>query len=264
MPTFRRTLALLFFMAVLATPQLAAQEADLTAVKSGPSEAAPGDDVPYSVTITNLGPNPAVNVTIVDNVPAGMTFVSATQTGGPAAVCTTPDPGDSGTITCTVAELAPAASLDFTFVFNIPPTTPGETTFTNVVTFTSDTFDPNEENNIGVASTTTPAVPQGDLSIEKNGPGAVGPGTTFSFTIALANGGPNDALNVTLQDTIPGDLQFVSLVQESGPAMSCTTPAVGAGGTITCTAATFAAGAEALFTLTTSVPAGTPSGTTYT
>ena len=45
--------------------------------------------------------------------------------------------------------------------------------------------------------------------------------------------------------------------------MACMTPAGGSGGAITCSAATFPAGATASFTLIGHVPPGTPSGTVF-
>ncbi len=263
MSTPRGLLLLLLLTVTLSAPRALAQEADLLLTKSGPAEAAAGSDVPYEIQLTNLGPDDAVGVSIDDNIPAGMTFVSATQSSGPAVSCSTPAVGDGGTVSCTLVTLAAGASVELTFTFNIPPATPPSTTFTNFVTKSSNSFDPNEENDVGIATTTTPAPPQGDLFVEKSAPGAAGPDTDLVYTITVGNGGPDDAENVELNDTLPGDLTFVSLTQENGQTMSCSTPAIGAGGTITCTAAAFAPG-SATFTLTAHVPDDASAGTTYT
>ena len=73
--------------------------------------------------------------------------------------------------------------------------------------------------------------------------------------------GPDAAENVTLTDTLPGLVEFVSATQDSGPALACTPPPVGSSGTLTCTAASFPAGATAVFTLVVHIPAGVQSGT---
>ncbi|HYK00647.1 MAG TPA: hypothetical protein VE974_02760 [Thermoanaerobaculia bacterium] len=262
--TLRGLPLLVLFAVILSAPRAQAQEADLLVTKNGPAEAAAGSDVPYEITVTNLGPDDALNVSVTDDIPPGMTFVSATQDSGPAASCSTPPVGDGGPVTCSVATLSAGAALELTLVFNIPPQTPPGTTFSNFVTKTSDTFDPNEENDTGFASTSTMFPPQGDIFIAKSGPGSAGPDTNVAFTITIGNAGPDAAETVELNDTLPGDLQFVSLTQENGPSMSCSTPAIGAGGTITCTAATFAAGASATFTLVAHVPGDSGSGTLYT
>jgi uncharacterized repeat protein (TIGR01451 family) len=262
-PMLRRLPLLVLLAVILAAPLAGAQEADLLVTKDGPAEAAAGSDVPYDVAVTNLGPDDAMNISIIDNIPAGMTFVSATQDSGPAVSCSTPPVGDPGTVTCTVATLGAGATVQLTLVFNIPPATPPATTFNNFVTKTSDTFDPNDENDTGFASTSTAAEPQGDLFISKSGPAAAGPGTDFVFTITVGNAGPDTATGVEMNDTLPGNLEFVSLAQDNA-LLNCSTPAPGSGGTITCTAPTFAAGEVTTLTVTVHVPADTPSGTEYT
>ncbi|HEX9984262.1 MAG TPA: DUF11 domain-containing protein [Thermoanaerobaculia bacterium] len=258
-------LAVAFLAATLVAPVLFGQEADLQVTKSGPSQAGAGADVSYEVTVQNLGPDDAATVTLDDFIPAGMTFVSAAQNSGPAFNCTLPAFGDGGTINCTIAVLPSGSVATFTFVFNIPPTTAPSTFFTNIAQVSSQSLDPNDENNVAPAVTSTPAAAEGDVFVDKQATAtAAGPGTEVSFQLTIGNAGPDAAENVTMTDILPGDLTFVSLNQTSGPVLSCTTPAVGAGGTITCTTASLATGAIATFTLTAAIPAGTPSGTTYT
>jgi uncharacterized repeat protein (TIGR01451 family) len=240
-----------------------AATADVAVTKSGPAQAAAGTNVTYDVTVRNLGPHAAANVALIDEVPAGMTFIGTNATGAPHFTCTTPDSGDTGTITCTAATLPAGASAAFQFVFTIPAGTEPSTTFTNVATVTTTSIDPNDENDTGVASTTTPAPPVGDVGVSKGGPIAAGRDTDVVFIIRVFNSGPAAATNLSLQDTLPGDLVFQTL-EQSGTPLACTTPPMGAGGTITCTAASFAAGASTTLTLTARVPSSTPSGTTYT
>jgi uncharacterized repeat protein (TIGR01451 family) len=258
-------LAVAFLAVTLVAPVLFGQEADLQVTKSGPSEAAAGADVSYDVTVQNLGPDDAAGVALDDFIPAGMTFVSYTQSSGPAFTCSVPAVGDGGTLNCTIASLPANSAASFTFVFNIPPATPPSSFFTNIAQVSSQTFDPNDENNVAPAVTSTPAAPEGDVFVDKQAAaGSAGPGTDISFQLTIGNAGPDAAENVTMSDTLPGDLTFVSLDQTSGPMLSCVTPAVGAGGTITCTTASLAVGATATFTLTANIPPGTPSGTAYT
>jgi uncharacterized repeat protein (TIGR01451 family) len=237
--------------------------ADLTVMKSGPALAAAGTDVSYQVTVTNLGPDDAAPVTLTDPIPPGMTFVSATQDSGPVFLCTDPGVGNPGSVDCAIGTLANGVSATFTFVFNIGPETAPGTFFTNIATGASP-VDPSEENNSGIAVTSTPPPPQADMAITKNGPASAVPDADVAFTIVVTNGGPDAAVNAAWNDTLPGTMTFVSINQNTGPAMGCTTPAVGAGGTVTCTAASFPAGSPASFTLTAHVPVDTPSGTSFT
>src|SRR5262249_9613033 len=69
--------------------------------------------------------------------------------------------------------------------------------------------------------------------------------------------GPSDASSVVMTDAIPANTTFVSEVQTTGPVFSCTTPAVGGTGTVSCTLATLLSGASATFTLTVHINSGT-------
>jgi len=228
--------------------------ADLTVTKTGPPAAAAGSQVSYTVTIANIGPDDAESVTLSDPIPPGMTFVSAMQDSGPTFSCIE--------ATCTIATLPAGVSAQFTFVFEIDALTVPGTTFTNVATAGTASFDPNDENNSSAAVTTVPS-PQADLAVGKNAPSFAGPGEDVTFTVTLSNAGPDAATGVSLEDTLPGTLTFVSLGM-TGTALSCTTPAVGAGGTITCTAATYPAGDSTTLTITAHVPGDTPAGTEFT
>src|SRR6202011_5891026 len=85
-----------------------------------------------------------------------------------------------------------------------------------------------------------------DLAVVKTGPATATAGTVISYTINVTNNGPNPAINASLTDTLPAGTTFVSLTAAAG--WSCTTPAVGAGGTVSCTNGSVAVGPN-VFTL---------------
>jgi uncharacterized repeat protein (TIGR01451 family) len=252
-----RFLLMVSLLSVFAFPALA-QEADLLVTKDGPPEAAAGTDVSYSISVTNIGPDDSLSVTLNDVMPAGMTFVSSTQNNGPAFSCTDPGAGNNGPVNCTIAQLNAGASANFTFVFHIDPSTAPGVTFTNVATVSSQTFDPNDENNSASASTSTPVPPTADLAVSKSGPSSAAAGSDVTYLITIVNSGPGAATSVQLDDTLPGTMTFVSLVQNGGPAFTCN-----AASPVVCTLASFPAGQVASFTLTGNIPVATPSGTTF-
>jgi uncharacterized repeat protein (TIGR01451 family) len=229
--------------------------ADLAVQKSGPETATAGSDVTYNVTIANIGEIDALVVDLTDNIPPGMTFVSATPGGN--FTCS----ADEGVVVCSTDVLPVGASASFTFVFHIDEEAQPGTSFVNTATGSTETRDASDENNRGTAVTTIPAPPTPDVGVTKNGPTAAGPGTTVDYVITVTSGGAATATNVTLTDTLPGTMTFESLQHSN--AFSCTTPAMGAGGTITCTIASFPAGASETFTLTGRIPAQTNSGTEF-
>ena len=108
-----------------------------------------GGSVTFAVAVTNNGPNPAENVQISDAQPDNATFVSATQTAGPAFACTGSDP-----VVCTRGTTASPLLLNpgETAVFELVYTASGAngSSITNVATVASDTPELNETDNTAV------------------------------------------------------------------------------------------------------------------
>ena len=63
---------------------------------TGPDETTADTGIAFSITASNLGPDPADTATLTDAVPAGATFVSLSQDSGPAFLCSTPAAGAGG------------------------------------------------------------------------------------------------------------------------------------------------------------------------
>jgi uncharacterized protein len=98
-----------------------------------------------------------------------------------------------------------------------------------------------------------------DLSLTMtDSPDPVTAGSNLTYTITATNNGPDAASNATWTDTLPASMTFVSLTSASG--WSCTTPAVGSNGTVSCSEPNFAVGTAA-FTLIVAVSASTQGGT---
>src|SRR5882724_5035306 len=105
----------------------------------------------------------------------------------------------------------------------------------------------------------TVAAQESDLRVSKSGPESAAAGTDVTFTIQVVNIGPDDASSATLTDVIPTGLTFVSIDETNNPDLfTCTSPAVGSGGIITCSAATFTAASSSDFTIDLHVDSETP------
>src|SRR5262249_33302102 len=106
---------------------------------------------------------------------------------------------------------------------------------------------------------------QADLSIVATGtPATVLSGSNISYTLVATNNGTDPAKNtasgVTVTDVLPAGTTFVSSFAPAG--WSCTTPAVGSGGTFSCSKATMAPGETASFSLQVNVACATHDGAT--
>jgi uncharacterized repeat protein (TIGR01451 family) len=99
-------------------------------IESGEPKVNENTDVRFVISVSNFGPDDASNVELADFTPAATTFVSLTQTSGPAFTCT-----DSN---CTIASLTRGVRANFIAVYHtngVAAETP--TSFT--ATVTSDT-----------------------------------------------------------------------------------------------------------------------------
>jgi len=220
-----------------------------------PDPVAAGAALTYTITLTNAGPSAAAAVTLTDALPASLRFASLTSPAGWS--CTTPAAGQAGTVSCQRPSMAVGSAV-FTLVADVAADASGSVT--NTASATSTTSDPVPGNGSATATTTVSA-PQADLSVMLvDAPDPVEAGGALTYTITLANAGPDSAASVTLTDALPSAVRFTSLGAPSG--WSCTTPAVGQSGTVTCQQPTMAVG-SAVFTLVVAVAADA-GGTTVT
>lgn len=174
------------------------QQADLAITKTV-NNATPnvGQDVTFSLLVTNLGPNNATNAVITDKLPAGLTFVSDTASEGsynPTTGVWTAGTVGTGTVT----------PVTLTIVAQVA--TPGAKT--NTATVTADQYDPNLSNNTSSA-TVTPQ--ESDLVLTKTVDDSTpSVGQNVTFTVTVSNSGVNTATNVVTTDSLPAGLTFVS------------------------------------------------------
>ena len=110
------------------TATVATTVADVAVTKSGsPPSVTGGANITYTVTVTNNGPSDALTASMSDAVPANTTFVSETQTAGPAFSCSTPPGGGTGTTTCTIGTLVNGASATFSIAVKVNSGAPAGT-----------------------------------------------------------------------------------------------------------------------------------------
>jgi uncharacterized repeat protein (TIGR01451 family) len=115
--------------------------ADVSITGTGsPNQVRSGDNLTYTLTVANNGPDASTNVSVSNQLPSSVTMVSCTATAG--AVCSNVP---SGNVTVQINSLASGAQVTITIVAKVGITT-AQLTDTATV-FNTDVYDPAPNNN---------------------------------------------------------------------------------------------------------------------
>ena len=178
-----------------------ANEADLAVVKKV-NNPTPGvtENIVFTITVTNNGPDNATGVTLTDILPAGLTYISD-DSGGDYV------PG-TGIWTVGALNVDNSAALQITARVD----NAGEIINTAGIT-TSDQTDPDRTNNESIAVINQdPSHPQiADLAVQKTvNLDTVNLNDTVIFTIVVRNNGPDDGHNVKISDVADAGLTNIT------------------------------------------------------
>jgi uncharacterized repeat protein (TIGR01451 family) len=153
-----------------------------------------GEAITYTVTVTNGGPDDATGVQLTDVLPGSVTFGSVT----PQDSCTETD----GTVICDLGSLPNDATATVTIA--VTPTEAGM--ITNMASVTGNESDPDPGNNTAEKSVRAVGA---DLVVTKTvnitAPDA---GDVITYTITVANNGPDEATGVQVIDVLPKEVAF--------------------------------------------------------
>ncbi len=178
-------------------------EADLELSKTGdPATVNAGEQVTYTIVVTNSGPGIAQSVDVKDALPPGISLDKATvvrSNGSAPATC--------GGAVCQVGDMAVGEVITVTVVGDVDPSVPDGTVLTNSATVFSDSQDPNPNDNTDTAETAVNA--EADIDVTKvDLTDPVAPGGGVLYQIVVSNAGPSDAQNVIVTDTLDGTSQL--------------------------------------------------------
>ena len=119
--------------------------ADLQVTKIGQSNANSGDTVEYNIQVHNNGPDTAQNAVLIDTIDTELVALSLSGEG-----CELVNPT---TLQCDIGPMQPNADSFFDIFVEISLQSPSGS-FTNTAAVTSDTFDPDEDNDSSSVVTT--------------------------------------------------------------------------------------------------------------
>jgi uncharacterized repeat protein (TIGR01451 family) len=178
-----------------------------------------GNLLVYTILVNNHGPARAEGITLTDILPSEVTLVSVGLSQPATSIqgtCTS----QNNTVACELGSLAAGATTTVTLA--VIPTATATTTITNSVTVSSLTRDANPENNL--TDETTQITPESagvaNLTIVKDdAQDPVVKGNLLLYLLTVRNNGPDTATNVTLVDTLPPNVDYISGTSNGG---SCT------------------------------------------
>ena len=168
---------------------------DLEVTKTGPAQADLGSQVAYTIDVKGAGGiGASTGVRLVDNVPTGMSFVSA-QAASQAATLTT----SGNQIAIALGTLSPHQTTSVEIILQANQTG----AWTNQVTVTS-------AEGASATDEATTVVVQPELALTKTGPATALLNAEFEYTITVTNNGNGPATGTTVVDTLPAGLEYVS------------------------------------------------------
>jgi len=175
---------------------------DLAITKhDGSATYTPGGTATYTIVVTNAGPSDALNVTVSDPLPAGVTLsadVACVASGSASCGTVTGTSGQSAFAT-TGATIAAGAGNNLTFTVPVAFTS---AMITDPLVNTATASDPASPTR--TASDSDTRLVQVALTVAKtDGSATYTPGGIATYTVTVTNAGPSDVADVTVTDTLP-------------------------------------------------------------
>ncbi|AWI24735.1 choice-of-anchor L domain-containing protein [Flavobacterium pallidum] len=187
----------------------------------------------YTMTVTNNGPQTAMQVHIENPLPSGiatMTWTANNSTSG------------NGAIDLIIPSLANGASIIYTVTVTVPANFSGS--LINTATVSTTPVDSSLANN---TATDTDVAASSDIVVT-NSPSTPTPlyGTTEQFTVTVTNNGPQPAMAVAVANAIPAGVTVMSWSGSNGSSGT---------GTLANTIQYLGVGTSVTYTITIQVPA---------
>lgn len=173
--------------------------ADVQLVKTGPVSIYAGEDLDFTITVTNNGPSLARGLMVTDTLPSELDFIAAV----PA-----PSYNSNGILSWTIGDLTSGQSVILILHMRSRSTQiTASLDAVNQADVTSSTTDPDPDNN---RDDHTIVIQTVDLQIDKSMPALIVAGLPFTATLSYHNAGPASARNVVIRDFMPAGLSLVS------------------------------------------------------
>lgn len=187
-------------------------EANLTITKTGSDTVIAGNQITYTLTATNNGPDPAANVIISDTFPLGMSDISwtANYAGGASG----PTSG-TGNLNINLGTFPVGGSCIITVNGTVSSAIPADTILSNTVTITTSAHISDPANATDTVTTTVER--ESDIALSKTVDNArPDVGDTVTFIVTAHNNGPSDADNIQILDLMPSSFADIVITPSNG------------------------------------------------
>jgi uncharacterized repeat protein (TIGR01451 family) len=196
-----------------------------------------GRSTAYTIVVTNNGPQAEPAANLAGTVPAALQGATVSVTGGGSCAIT------ASALACPLGAMPVGSTRTITVTGELAASVPSGTALSAPATASGSLVDyaPADNSATATAAVTTSA----DLAISQSMIGGAAPvaGSPVAYTVTVTNGGPSDATDVTIVDTLPASVGFDSVTSSAG---TC----VPAGGVLTCSIPTIAIGTTVTVTIT--------------
>ncbi|RYD95010.1 MAG: DUF11 domain-containing protein, partial [Sphingobacteriales bacterium] len=181
------------------------KQADLRIEKTGPASAVAGENITYTISVTNAGPSDVIGALISDTFSADL--LNPTWTVVNQGAATTSANSGAGSININGNLRANAADkIVISVTGRVNPALTTNLVNTATATPPSGVTDPTP----ATSSVTTTTSRRANVRITKSGPANVGAGETISYTLRIVNDGPSTALNTVIADNIPTEIDDIN------------------------------------------------------
>ena len=226
---------------------------DLAIALAGPASANAGANYDYTLSVANSGFANATGVTAQFTLPAGLTFVSASDNGSGGFMVPTSAPG--GLVNFTGGSLNAGASDTLTVTVNAANGGNYTAAVGSAVIDPNNTVTEFNENNNSNATSVVTSVSIADLTVDVTAGAATAlAGNNFTYTLTAQNIGSSTASGVEVDFTLPSGINFVSATDNGSGAF--TVPTSATSGVVALTGGTLVAGGSETFTITVAASTG--------
>ncbi len=228
--------------------------ADLSIIKTGPTSVTRGNQLDYTITVTNGGPGMASNIVIGDFIPAGLSATDFNASASTGCVLNS----SNTSVLCNNFSLNNGETKTVHIIFNVPTISNcTQSTLLNYATVSSSITDPVDSNNRSSTVATTVLCPGSQpnaLTISKtDNRTTAAPGDTLNYVITVSNP-TSSAITATITDTLPSQTSGIVGINNNGTLA----------GTVVTWNVTVAANATQTLTVSAVINAGVSNGTVLT